>query len=182
MQKIYYITSGKQKYEEIKDLIPPQIVIEKLEHFYPEDQSMDLRHICAFGAKWVANKINKPVIVDDMGLFIDALGGLPGPFLKFFAKYLGPKGVLKLMKGETNRSASFKVCLGFCRPNEEPKTFLAERKGKIAEKQTTGPYDFGLNSIFIPDGSTKSLAEFSFEEKIVNEPRRIAFNELIKGL
>ncbi len=177
--KIYFITSGKQKYEEIKDLIPPAITIERLEYFYPEDQDMDLRNICRIGAKWVADRINKPVIVDDMGLFINALGGLPGPFTKFFAKYLKPEGVLKLMNGLTDRSASFKVCLGFCKPGSEPLTFMAERKGVIADEVLTGPYDFGLNSIFIPENSGKNLAAFSFEEKLVNEPRRIAFKELI---
>lgn len=177
---IYYATSGNQKFEEIKELIPEDIQIEKLSEDYPEIQTNDLTKICKFGAKWLANKINKPVIVDDMGLFIDYLNGLPGAFTKFLAKGIKPAGMLKLMKDVENRSAIFKVCLGFCEPKNEPITFIAERKGKIAFKSTIGPYDFGFNSIFVPEGSDKSLAEYSFKEKIKNEPRRKAFKELIE--
>jgi len=181
-KKIYFATNGDQKFEEIKDLIPKDLIIEKISEFYPEDQDMDLTNICKFGAKWLANKINKTVIVDDMGLFINALNGLPGPFTKFFAKGLKPIGVLKLMKNVNERSASFKVCLGLCKPGEEAQAFIAERKGLIGFKTRTGPYDYGLNSIFIPEGSNKCLSEFTFEEKKINEPRRIAFKELIKSL
>ncbi|MFA5406511.1 MAG: non-canonical purine NTP pyrophosphatase [Candidatus Nanoarchaeia archaeon] len=177
---VYYVTSGDQKFKEIKDLIPTNLVVKQLSTYYPEEQDMDLRVICSFGAKWLANQIGKKVIVDDMGLFIKSLNGLPGPFTKFFAKGIKPSGVLKLMEGINDRRASFKVCLGYCEPRSEPITFIAERKGIISNNVITGPYDYGFNSIFIPQGTSKCLAELTFEEKIKDEPRRKAFKELIK--
>jgi len=177
--KIYFITKGKQKFEEIQDLIPEDLKIEVLDLDYPEIQSMDIEEVAKFGAKFVADKINKTVIVDDMGLFIESLNNLPGTFTKYFAKHLKPEGVLRLMKGIDNRNASFKVCLGFCKPKEEPLAFVSERVGKIVLEVKTGPYDFGLNSIFIPLDSDKTLAQFTFKEKIKNEPRRKAFEKLL---
>lgn len=37
-------------------------------------------------------KVGGPVIVEDTALCYDALGGLPGPYIKWFMKTLGHEG------------------------------------------------------------------------------------------
>lgn len=180
--RILYLTGGDKKYEEIEDLIPEETHIELRDVEYPEIQTMSLKEIALFSAKWAANKTDEPVIVDDMGLFVESLNGLPGPFTKYFAKSLDVEGILKLMEGVKDRSASFKVALGFCRPGEEPKAFVSSREGKITLEPRRGPYDYGLNSIFVPEGSEKTLAEYTFEEKKRNEPRRESFKKLLESI
>ena len=39
-----------------------------------------------------ANHIKGPVLVEDTCLCFNALGGLPGPYIKWFLKKLGPEG------------------------------------------------------------------------------------------
>ena len=42
--------------------------------------------------KEAAKYINGPVIIEDTCLCFNALGGLPGPYIKWFLKKLGPSG------------------------------------------------------------------------------------------
>ena len=39
-----------------------------------------------------ARHIQGPVLVDDTSLCINAMGGLPGPYVKWFEKKIGPEG------------------------------------------------------------------------------------------
>jgi len=178
----FYVTSGERKYEEIKDLIPEGIRIKKVSFPYPEIQSGDTEKVSLFGACWLANKKKLPVIVDDMGLYIDFLDGFPGPLVKIVAEKLGPEKILKLMKNTTKREAYFKVSLGFCEPGNAPAVFSGIREGRISDKIMPGPYNLGLNSIFVSGDSEKSLAQFDFSEKLTAEPRREAFLKLINFL
>ena len=40
-----------------------------------------------------ARHIKAPVIIEDTCLCFKAMGGLPGPYIKWFLKKLGPEGV-----------------------------------------------------------------------------------------
>jgi len=180
--KIFYATSGERKFDEIKDLIPEQLEIKQISSDYPEIQADDTDDVALFGAEWLAKKLNKAVFVDDMGMFIDALDGFPGPFTKQACKKIKPEGILRLLEGIKDRKAFFKVSLGFCEPGKKPVVFSGIRKGRISEKIISGPSDIGLNSVFIPEGCEKTLAQFSFEEKLKDEPRRTAFKKLVSSL
>ena len=180
--KIFYATSSNPKFEEIKGLISEKVMVEKINLPYPEIQAEDTDKVVIFGADHLANKENKNIIIDDMGLFIDFVNDFPGPYVKKAAKMLGPEKILMLMESADNRNAFFKVSLGFCRPGESPNVFSAIRKGTISKKIISGPYNLGLNSIFIPEGQDKTLAQFSFEEKLINEPRREAFLKFLSFL
>ena len=37
--------------------------------------------------------VSGPVLIEDTSLCFNALGGLPGPYIKWFLKNLGPEGV-----------------------------------------------------------------------------------------
>lgn len=181
-EKIFYITSGDQKFEEIKDLIPSDRIIENLSVECPEQQLEDTDDVALASAEFMAEKLSKPIIVDDMGLFVKSLKGFPGPYLKYVSSKIGPKGLLKLMESSEDRSAFLKVSIAFCSPGKRPVVFSSIRKGNISKTEHHGLYNFGLNSIFIPDGSDKTLAQDTCAEKIKNEPRREAFKSLIKYL
>ena len=44
------------------------------------------------------SKCKKPLIVEDDGIFIDSLGGFPGPYSSYVHKTIGNKGILNLLK------------------------------------------------------------------------------------
>ena len=42
--------------------------------------------------KLAAERLKCPVVTEDTSLCFNALGGLPGPYIKWFLKKLGPEG------------------------------------------------------------------------------------------
>ena len=127
--------------------------VERIDCNYPELQADDLATISAYGARWCAYHLNKPVMVDDSGIFIHALHGFPGPYSRYVEDHLGNNKILKLMKGEYDRTAVFRTVVGFCEPGGEPSTFTGEVKGTIAYKEQ-GEHGFGYDPIFLYNGRT----------------------------
>jgi inosine triphosphate pyrophosphatase len=58
--------------------------------------------------------IKGPVVVEDTCLCFDALNGLPGPYIKWFLKSVGPSGLHKMLKGFDDHSASAVATLAYC--------------------------------------------------------------------
>ena len=163
MRKIIFVTGNSHKVIEATGIMEPLgIGIEQNNCGYPELQEEKLEEIAAFGARWAANKLKNEVMVDDSGIFIEALSGFPGPYSAYVAETLGNKRILKLMDGEANRSASLKCVIGYCRPGEEPMVFSGEVAGEIA-KDIRGNLGFGYDPIFEVDGVT--FGEMADEEK-----------------
>jgi XTP/dITP diphosphohydrolase len=163
MRKIIFVTGNSHKVMEATDIMMPLgIEIEQNNCGYPELQEENLEDIAAFGARWASNNLKNEVMVDDSGIFIDALWGFPGPYSAYVAKTLGNKRILKLMDGEANRSAVLKCVIGYCRPGEEPMVFSGEVAGEIA-KDIRGNLGFGYDPIFEVDGVT--FGEMADEEK-----------------
>ncbi|XP_009951286.1 PREDICTED: inosine triphosphate pyrophosphatase, partial [Leptosomus discolor] len=65
--------------------------------------------------------VQGPVIVEDTCLCFNALGGLPGPYIKWFLEKLKPEGLYKLLAGFEDKSAYALCTFAFSTGNpEEP--------------------------------------------------------------
>jgi XTP/dITP diphosphohydrolase len=74
MRKIVFVTGNKGKFNEARSILEAKnIELVQNTGGYPELQEDDLEPIASFGAKWAAEKLQIPVMVDDSGLFINAL-------------------------------------------------------------------------------------------------------------
>jgi XTP/dITP diphosphohydrolase len=163
MHIIIFATGNKHKVEEAQHILNKKnITVKQINCAYPEIQANELEEIAAYGAKWTAQHLNQPVIVDDSGIFIEALNGFPGPYSAYVQHTLGNQRILKLMEGEVNRQAIVKSVIGYCKPNEEPKTFTGIIKGVITHIPR-GTHGFGFDPIF--KINNKTLAEMTPEEK-----------------
>ncbi|MCX9084652.1 MAG: XTP/dITP diphosphatase [Candidatus Methanoperedens sp.] len=175
MRKIIFVTGNPHKIIEARGILSPLgIEIVQNNCGYPELQEDGLEAIANFGAKWAANKLNCEVMVDDSGIFIEELGGFPGPYSAYVAKTLGNERLLKLMEGISSRNASLKCVIGYCRPGEEPGVFSGEVKGNIA-KTIRGNLGFGYDPIFEVNGTT-------FGEMVDEQKNRIShrYRALVK--
>ncbi len=122
---------------------------------------------------------------EDTGLEVEALNGEPG--VKS-ARYAGgtrnfQDNIDKLLihlKGKENRNAQFRTVISLILNNKEY-LFDGVCKGKIIEDQK-GIQGFGYDPVFIPDGSEKTFAEMSMEEKNIFSHRRKATDKLIAFL
>lgn len=96
-----------------------------------------------------AKHIQGPFAVEDVSLACDALGGMPGPYIKWFRKSIPDDRVLAMVLGP-NHLATARCTVIFCDGEGGFNAFVGECKGLIAE-EPRGPVDaFGWNRIFQP--------------------------------
>jgi XTP/dITP diphosphohydrolase len=180
MRKIVFVTGNKGKLREARDILgAKEMEVVQNSDGYPELQEDELEPIAAYGARWVADKLGMPVMVDDSGLFIKALNGFPGPYSAFVEEHLGNKRVLKLMEDEGDRTAVFKSVIGYCEPGKESIVFAGTVEGKIAFEER-GAGGFGYDPIFEYKGMT--FGELGDEEKNKVSHRRRALDKFCEWL
>lgn len=122
-------------------------------------------------AETIAAIIKQPVLADDSGLKVDALGGRPGVYSARFAGEHKSDAAnnAKLLHELTDvadeqRSAQFHCTLVLAAPDKESLVVEAEWAGKIG-RIPQGENGFGYDPLFIVDGLEKTAAELSGEEK-----------------
>jgi non-canonical purine NTP pyrophosphatase, rdgB/HAM1 family len=180
IRKIVFVTGNAGKFAEIKEILN-SVGIEAIQNKgdYPEIQADDLEPIAAASAKAAADDLGIPVLVDDSGIFIQALNGFPGPYSRFVEDHLGNPRILKLMENETNRDAFFKTTIAFCEPGKEPITFSGIVEGKIAFEER-GDDGFGFDPIF--DYNGKTFGELGIEFKNTISHRRRALDKFLEWI
>jgi len=180
--EVYFLTSNLGKLREAS-LIAEQygISLRQLPAKRIEIQSDDLARISAFSARVAAWKHHVPVVVEDAGLFIKALGGFPGPYSSYVFKTIGVNGILKLMEGVRRREAYFLSVVAYCTPKGRPSIFKGRVDGCIAS-EARGTGGFGFDPIFIPKGDTRTFAEMSSREKNLYSHRAKAFTKFFSWL
>jgi XTP/dITP diphosphohydrolase len=132
-----------------------------------EIQSDSLKEIAATSAVNAFRQAHLPLIVEDAGLFIEALNGFPGPYAAYVYKTIGNQGLLKLMNGNENRQATFKSAIAYC-DSADGKTvcFDGQASGTITTaERVTDQSAFGFDPIFQPAGTGKTFAEMGIKEK-----------------
>lgn len=160
------ITGNEQKIREFELILKGSgIRFEVLKAEKPELRSDDPCEITKVAAKTFAERLEKAVVVEDSGLFIDALKGFPGTCTRYVHERIGNGGILRLMKGAKNRRCWYKSAVGYCEPGKEPVCFLGTEEGRIAEKEK-GKMGWGQDPIFTPKGSSRTYGELRKKEDL----------------
>jgi XTP/dITP diphosphohydrolase len=151
-----------------------------------EETGTTLLENATIKAKVICKLSNMPSIADDSGLMVDALGGEPGVYSSSY----GGEGLntiehcaylLSVMKEVKERTAAF-VCTIVCAfPDGNLLTATGECRGEIATIPR-GIGGFGYDSVFIPNGINKTMAQLSSDEKNAISHRRIALDNFCKIL
>ena len=166
---VFLATGNIHKFHEARSILTKlDIAVGMLRMKDTEIQSDRLKEIAMTSAQEVYKRASLPVIVEDAGLFIDALKGFPGHYAAYAYKTVGNKGLLKLLQGVENRKAVFKAAIAYCESETKtPLVFEGEAEGEItvAERVGNGKSGFGFDPIFQPSGSAKTFAEMTLEEK-----------------
>lgn len=90
-------------------------------------------------------------MTEDVSLCFNALGGMPGPYIKCFLENVGREGLHKMLIGFEDKTAYAQCIFAFCEsPEAEPIVFVGQCKGKIVAPQ--GDNHFGWDPIFMPEG------------------------------
>lgn len=172
-EKIYFITGNENKFKEVKFIIPN---IERLDIDLPEIQELDARKVIEAKLREAFKHKSGCFIVEDTSLCLACQNGLPGHLIKWHLKAIGNEGLYDIARKFNNFDAEAKTLIGFANNPNNIHFFEGLIKGKIVSPR--GDRGFDWDSIFQPDGYSKSFAELNMEEKNDVSMRRIALNKL----
>ena len=189
MKNLLFVSHNKNKLIEIQSLLPTEFNLKNLDDVgiyndIPENE-LTFEGNAKSKVEYVRKKIDTNCFADDSGLEIHELNNEPGVFS---ARYAGLEKdndanlnlVLKNLQNKINRNANFTtvICLFW-------KNKYHFFEGKVFGKITTsrkGENGFGYDSIFIPNGSTKTFGEMLLNEKNKFSHRAIALHKMIQFL
>lgn len=169
-KEIIVASSNLGKIEEFKEIVQGVNFISMREAGFtgaPEETGKTFKANAYIKAKAVYDELKRPVIADDSGLCVDALGGAPGVYSARFSGgdfKANRELLLKRMDGISERRARF-VC-AVCYINEKGETLFGEgyTEGKILFEEI-GNKGFGYDSLFFSLDLQKSFGEADEEEK-----------------
>ena len=172
--KVIAATHNKGKIREFNEILgklgfevlPPNEVGIDID---PEENGSSFAENALIKARAVANLCDYPVIADDSGLCVDALGGAPGIFS---ARYAGAdasdsdriKKLLHELDGVSIRRAKFVSAIEFIMPDGEELVTHGEVLGNIT-LAPDGDSGFGYDPIFLSDELGKTFGRASADEK-----------------
>lgn len=131
----------------------------------PEIQADSVEEIASQSALWVARATGESSVKMDVGFYIEALNGFPGPFVKYINEWLSQEDIITLMQGKNNRNAYFKDALAIAYPDGTTKVFLSKTNGTIAGTVDPDNTKWTMNSLFIPHGHSQTLGSMSDHEQ-----------------
>ena len=181
MKKITYVTGNRYKIMCARSILEPLgFEVDNIKMETTEIQANNVEDVAMYSAKEASDKLKCDVLKNDTGLYVEALGGFPGPYTHYVDEKLGEDGLLKLLKGVDNRNACFIEAFAYCEYGKDPVVFKSITKGRIATEKS-GIYGWSWDFIFIPDGYDKTMGNYPDEERcyIWNTD---AYAELVKFL
>jgi XTP/dITP diphosphohydrolase len=166
---IFLATNNVNKFHEARKLLGKyEIAVGMIRVKSLEIQSENLQEIASTSALEAFKGCNLPLIVEDAGLFVEALNGFPGPYAAYVYKAIGNAGLLRLMDGLGNRKARFESSITYMSSDLKfPVGFNGQAVGEIVreERSGDGSSGFGFDPVFKPAKSGKTFAEMTLEEK-----------------
>jgi XTP/dITP diphosphohydrolase len=178
---IFFATNNIHKFNEARGVLQDyNIAVGMLRVKAVEIQSDSLEEIAQASAVDALKKSNLPIIVEDAGLFIEAVKGFPGPYAAYAYRTIGNKGVLKLMENVENRKATFRSVVAYdSRELERPVCFAGEVAGEITKGERTGAgkSGFGFDPVFKPASVVRTFAEMGIAEKNMYSHRALALRK-----
>ena len=187
--KLIFATNNQHKVDEIRAVLDNRLEMMTLKEAginqdIPEPYDT-LEANASVKSKTIQELTGLNCFSEDTGLEVEALQGEPG--VKS-ARYAGENRsfdanidkLLLNLEGQNNRKAQFRTVISLLIEGQE---FLFEGicKGRItAEKR--GNQGFGYDPVFIPEGSVRTFAEMTMEEKNQYSHRKKATEKLVAFL
>jgi XTP/dITP diphosphohydrolase len=161
---------------------------------YEEVGATELAIACR-GALDVAARIGVPVLAEDTGLHVVALGGRPGVRAGRYLKACGRAGLMGELAGREDRRAAIVSVVAYATANAECMVYEHRVPGRITRQEHWTPglpnwiaptedsvFGGGYNAIFVPDGETRTLAEIPPIEALDWGYREPNFVALLRAL
>ena len=163
--KIIFTTTNKYKIRSAEsvlnrygiEVMGKEVEVDEIQSNLSEEVILDKVKKCY-------EKVKKPLIAMDSGLFIENLGGFPGVYTKFVLTTIGENGILKLTKDIKPCKAYVQRMIGYT-DGKNFKTFFSRGYGEIIQEKR-GNNGMNYDLVFYVPSEKKTLAELSHDEQV----------------
>ncbi|PLW06118.1 hypothetical protein PCANC_00447 [Puccinia coronata f. sp. avenae] len=167
--QLVFVTGNANKLREVNKILGSEVPSGSLK-IEVESKALDLpevqgstQDVAREKSKAAAQLIGGPCITEDTALCFKAMGGLPGPYIKWFLEKLGLDGLNSMLQGFSSKEATALCTFAYCEPGREPILFEGATEGKIVPPR--GPANFGWDPIFEVAGTGLTYAQMPPEQK-----------------
>lgn len=115
-------------------------------------------------------RLGHKVFVEQTGLFIDRMQGLPGGLTQVFWDKLGPDRVCELFGHGKEVGVTAKTRIGYC-DGRDIHQFEGEIRGTFT-REPRGDRKFQWDCVFMPDGHDETFAEMGERKNDISMRRR----------
>lgn len=116
------------------------------------------------------HQLGHKIFVEQTGLFLSRMNGLPGGLTQVFWDALGPDRVCELFGQGDEVSVVAKTRIGYC-DGRKVHQFEGEIGGRIASAPR-GDRSFQWDCVFVPDGHQETFAEMGARKNEISMRRR----------
>ncbi|HEX3721993.1 MAG TPA: RdgB/HAM1 family non-canonical purine NTP pyrophosphatase [Nitrolancea sp.] len=188
---IVLASNNTGKLAELRELLPDWVEVVSAAELgveLPEETGTTFEENAYLKARTVASATDQIAVADDSGLEVDALKGAPGVRSARFAGEPSDDGknnslLLERLDGIDlpDRSARFRSVVAVVGPRGEAFSAEGSIEGHLL-LTPRGNGGFGYDPLFVPIGSTQTLAELSLDRKNQISHRAVAFRGVVNKL
>lgn len=160
---IKFVTGNAMKLREVEAILSQNglpLPLEQCDLDLDEYQGV-AEDIAAAKCRLAAEATGGAAMIDDTSLCLEALGGMPGPYIKWFSHVDLPR----VLEGYECKRAYAQSCVAFSvGPGSVPLVFTGRAHGVIVDAPR-GAGGFGWDACFKPDGHDATFAEMDAATK-----------------
>ena len=176
---LVFVTSSEDKYREAQAIL--RVPLDRQALDLAEPQSLDVVAVAREKARAAHRLLGRPVLVEDTSLELAALGGFPGPLVRWLLEAAGPVAIARILDPFPDRSARARCAALVCDGKREW-LGVGEVAGTI-QREARGTSGFGWDVVFAPEwGEGRTYAELTSGEKNARSHRALALDALRRAL
>ncbi len=179
LEALAFVTSSQHKHREAEAILG--LTLERVALDLSEPQGLDVVAVAREKARAAFALLGRPVLVEDTSLELAALGGFPGPLIRWLLEAAGPGAIARMLDGFADRRARAR-CAALAWDGTQEWLGVGDVGGTIAH-DPTGASGFGWDVVFLPEwGGGRSYAEMAPAEKNARSHRALALAALRREL
>lgn len=167
--RLFFATTNPIKVDStVRILQELGIDVEVVAKDIPEIQADTAAEVAAGKAREAFRQLGAPVLVNDFAIHFEALGGFPGPYVKYVTRTIGLEGYFRALRtsnGHLSHACTLVSALAYMDAGmDAPKTFERATPGCVAshvyDALPRKPKEEELvMDVFVPDGETLSIGQ-----------------------
>lgn len=179
LSQIVFVTSSTHKHQEAEAIFGFPLTRTSLDLLEP--QSLNVLDVARQKAHLAHSMLHEPVLVEDTSLELRALGGFPGPLVRWLLEAAKPAALARMLDGFADRRATAR-CVALLFDGAREWVGEGTVAGVIVDAPR-GKSGFGWDVVFAPSwGGGRTYAEMTGDEKNARSHRGLAFRSLRRCL